>query len=163
MRSTAFKLAAGAIVILAAFAVCYFGAKRFSAHSTDEGGDLAWLQAEFHLSDGEMGRIRQLHEGYMPKCEEMCAQIAAKNSELNTALSQSTNVSTTVRQKLAEVAALRVECQAKMLAHFYEVSHAMPPAPGARYLAEMQRLTLGLHARQEESMTGTNAANHVRP
>ncbi|MBK8001502.1 MAG: periplasmic heavy metal sensor [Verrucomicrobia bacterium] len=161
MRSTTFKLVVVALVILAAFAACYFGARWFSAAIPEGGGELAWLQTEFRLGDGEMQRIRQLHEGYMPKCEEMCARIAAKNGELNAALGGATNVSAEVRQKLAEVAVLRAECQAKMLAHFYEVSHAMPPAQGARYLAEMKRLTLGLHARQEESMTGTNA--HVRP
>lgn len=161
MRSTTFKLVVGALVILAAFAACYFGAKRFSATTAADGGELAWLQAEFRLSDGEFQRIHQLHEGYMPQCEEMCARITAKNGELNSALGSATNVSAEVRQKLAEVAALWAECQGKMLAHFYEVSHAMPPAQGARYLAEMKRLTLGLHARQEESMTGTNT--HVRP
>lgn len=161
MRSTVFKLTGGALVVVAAFAACYFCAKRFSATTAAGGGELAWLQTEFRLSDGEFQRIRQLHEGYMPECEEMCTRIATKNGELNTTLGSATNVSAEVRQKLAEVAALRAECQARMLAHFYEVSHAMPPAQGARYLAEMKRLTLGLHAQQEESMTGTNA--HVRP
>src|ERR1039458_7466301 len=50
------------------------------------------------------------------------------------------------RQKLAEVAALRAKCQANMLEHFYEVSQAMPPEQGRRYLAEMQCLTLGFRS-----------------
>ena len=48
--------------------------------------DLDWLQQEFHLSDAELARIQKLHEGYLPKCAEMCAKIAAKKSELETAL-----------------------------------------------------------------------------
>jgi RNA polymerase sigma factor (sigma-70 family) len=41
------------------------------------GDDLAWLRDEFHLSKAEMQRIRPLHEGYLPKCRENCARIAA--------------------------------------------------------------------------------------
>src|ERR1039457_86846 len=45
------------------------------------GDDLAWLRREFRLGDNEMQRIRQLHEGYLPKCHENCALIAAKKKE----------------------------------------------------------------------------------
>ncbi len=46
-----------------------------------------------------------------------------------------------------------------MLAHFYEVSQAMPPEQGRRYLAEMQRLTLGFH----EQIENTMSPRHVFP
>ena len=155
MRRTILKILAAIVVLTGAFAVCYFvGAKaRVSAASTDE---LAWLKNEFRLSDAEFARIRQLHDGYMPKCEEMCRRISAANRELSELLASSSNVTTAVTQKLAEVSALRAECQANMLRHFFEVSHAMPPAQGARYLAEMKRETLGLHAKQEAAMTRPN-------
>jgi hypothetical protein len=104
-----------------------------------------------------MARIQKLHEGYLPKCAAMCAKIAAKKSELETALNGSTNVSPAAAQKLAEVAALRAQCQAQMLQHFMEVSQTMPPEEGRRYLAEMQRLTLGFHEQTEASMSGTAA------
>ena len=52
-----------------------------------------WLQQEFHLNDAELARIQKLHEGYLPKCAEMCVKIAAKKSELETALTGS-NVDT---------------------------------------------------------------------
>jgi hypothetical protein len=61
------------------------------------------------------------------------------------------------QEKLAEVAALRAQCQANMLAHFYEVSRAMPAEQGRRYLAEMQRLTLGFHEQIENTMSGTSS------
>jgi hypothetical protein len=130
--------------------------------------DLDWLQQEFHLSDAELARIQKLHEGYLPKCAEMCAKIAAKKSELETALgpdthvgvNSTTNVNPAARQKLAELAALRAQCQAQMLQHFTEVSQTMPPEQGRRYLAEMQRLTLGLHEQTESSMSGTAGHEH---
>jgi small-conductance mechanosensitive channel len=115
--------------------------------------DLDWLQQEFHLGDAEMARIQKLHEGYLPKCADMCAKIAAKKSEVETALNGSTNVNPAARQKLEELAALRAQCQAQMLQHFTEVSQTMPSEQGRRYLAEMQRLTLGLHEQTESSMS----------
>ncbi len=123
--------------------------------------DLDWLQQEFHLSAAEMARIQKLHEGYLPKCAGMCAKIAAKKSELETALNGPTNGNPVVQQRLAELAALRAQCQAQMLQHFTEVSQTMPPEQGRRYLAEMQRLTLGLHEQTESSMSGT--AGHEHP
>jgi hypothetical protein len=39
-----------------------------------------------------------------------------------------------------------------MLQHFREVSQVMPAEQGRRYLAEMQRLTLGFHEQIEHSM-----------
>jgi hypothetical protein len=47
-----------------------------------------------------------------------------------------------------------------MLQHFTEVSQTMPPEQGRRYLAEMQRLTLGLHEQTETSMSGSAGHEH---
>ena len=124
------------------------------------GDDLDWLRREFHLSDAEMQRIRQLHEGYLPKCRENCARIDAKKKELQAALDRAQGMTPEAQQKLAEVAALRAQCQASMLGHFYEVSQAMPPEPGRRYLAEMQRLTLGFHEQIENTMSGDTSSHH---
>jgi hypothetical protein len=116
------------------------------------------LRQEFRLSDNELSRVRELHEGYLPQCAEMCRQIAAKKLELESALIGATNVTTGAEQKLSELAALRAQCQTQMLRHFVEVSHAMPPEQGRRYLAEMQRLTLGFHEQIEQSMS--HSADH---
>jgi len=124
------------------------------ARSTD---DLAWFRDEFHLSDAEMARVRVLHEGYMPQCAEMCARIAAKKREISIALANGTNVTADVQQRLLELGQLRAKCQAQMLEHFVGVSRAMPPEQGKRYLAEMQRVTLGLHEDIEQSMPDTGA------
>ena len=126
----------------------------------DSGDDLSWLRREFHLSDSEMQRIRQLHDGYLPKCHENCARIAAKKQELQAALDHAQVMTPEAQQKLAEVAALRAQCQANMLGHFYEVSQAMPPEQGRRYLAEMQRLTLGFHEQIENTMSPDTSSHH---
>ena len=127
------------------------------AHSTD---DLGWLRMEFRLGDAEMARIRDLHQGYLPKCQEFCDRIAAKKREVAAILGTETNLTTTVEQKLSEVASLRAQCQAAMLRHFVEVSRVMPPEQGKRYLAEMQRLTLSSHEQIEHRMSGDAPPAH---
>jgi hypothetical protein len=149
-------LAAG----VAVFAASYVLAQRLGTkHFASSADDLDWLRLEFRLSTAEIARIRELHDGYLPQCGEMCQQIAAKKHELESALTGATNVTAAVEQKLSELAALRAQCQTQMLRHFVEVSRAMPPEAGRRYLAEMQRLTLGFHEQIEQSMS--HAADHA--
>jgi hypothetical protein len=145
----------------AIFAGSYFIAQRATVMCcVNPADDLSWLRMEFHLSDAEMARIRQLHDGYKPKCEEICAQIARQQQELQTLLGDSTNLPVAAQAKLNVIAMLRAQCQSNMLQHFVTVSRAMPPAQGARYLAEMKRLTLGFHEQTEQSMAGDADHEH---
>ena len=146
----------GALALAAAvFAGSYFTAQRATVMCcTKPADDLSWLRDEFHLSDAEMTRIHELHEGYLPQCAEMCAKIAAKKNELESILGGSTNLTAEAQSKLNEIAELRAQCQAQMLQHFVTVSQAMPPEQGRRYLAEMQQLTLGTNELMEQSMSG---------
>jgi hypothetical protein len=150
-------LAASAVVFLISYSLAQQVCANRMARSAD---DLDWLRQEFRLSDTEMARVRKLHEGYLPKCGEMCARIAAKKSELESALAGATNVTLRAEQDLKELALLRAQCQTQMLRHFIEVSRAMPPEQGQRYLAEMQRLTLGFHEQIEQSMADHSAHAH---
>src|ERR1039458_3383865 len=104
-------LVAGAAITGASYLL---GCRLCARQLAGSGDDLAWLRREFRLSDAEMQRIRQLHEGYLPKCHENCALIAAKKQELQTALDHAQGVTPEAEQKLAEVAALRAKCQSKM-------------------------------------------------
>jgi hypothetical protein len=150
----------GALALAAAvFAGSYFVSQRACVlmRSAD---DLSWLRDEFHLGDAEMARVRQLHEGYMPQCAKMCALIAAKETEVQTALGTGTNVTAAAQQKLTELGELRAQCQAQMIQHFIAVSQAMPPEEGPRYLAEMKKLTLGSHEEIEQSMSDHTGHEH---
>jgi hypothetical protein len=153
----------GALALGAAiFAGSYSASKRACAMtaSTD---DLSWLRTEFHLGDAEMARVRQLHEGYLPQCAEMCVRIAAKKQELAAVLANGTNITAEAQIKLTELGEIRAQCQAQMLRHFVAVSQAMPPAEGRRYLAEMEKLTLGAHEEIEQSMTPSAGHEHHQP
>jgi hypothetical protein len=150
-------LLAGAAITGASYLL---GCRICARQLADRGDELAWLRREFRLSDTEMQRIRLLHEGYLPKCRENCARIAAKKKELQAALDHAQGMTPEAQQKLAQVAALRVQCQSNMLGHFYEVSQAMPPEQGRRYLVEMQRLTLGFHEQIENTMSPDTSSPH---
>lgn len=125
--------------------------------------DLAWLRLEFGLNDAELARVRQLHEGYLPKCREFCEDIDARKRELQAVLEADANSPLAIERKLIEVGTLRAQCQAAMLQHFREVSRVMPPDQGRRYLAEMQRLTLGFHEQIEGTMSSTAVRPHGHP
>lgn len=150
---------------LALAAAIFTGSYATARHTTvaccaKPGDELDWLRTEFHLSDAEMARIRTLHEGYRPKCAEMCAKIAAKKRELDGVLGNGTNLTAEAQTKLSELAALRAQCQSQMLQHFATVSEAMPPEEGRRYLAEMKQVTLGDHEAMEQSMSGDTGHEH---
>lgn len=150
-------LALGALLFGGAYYCAQYVCVQRVAQSTD---DLDWLRLEFQLSDAGLARIRELHDGYLPKCSDNCALIAAKKRELNKAIAASTNSTATLDELRADVAALRTKCQSEMVAHFEEVSRAMPVEQGERYIAEMKRLTLGAHEQVEQSMSGTNHDAH---
>jgi hypothetical protein len=161
MRRPVIILLAALAVALGVFGGSYLVCRQIcEKQMVNPADDLAWLGTEFHLDAATMDRVRRLHEGYLPKCAAMCERIAAKKSELETALAGSTNVTAEARQKLVEIAELRAQCQAQMLQHFLEVSQTMPPEEGRRYLAEMQRLTLGFHEQMEQSMSGHEGREH---
>lgn len=161
MRRPLLVLLAAVAIASALFTACYFAAARLRAPAPDAAADeLDWLRTEFRLSADELARVRAVHNGYQPECAAMCVRIGEKNRELDTLLAASTNVTPAVEQKLAEVAALRAECQAQMLRHFHQVSALLPPEQGRRYLAEMRRLTLGLGEHAAMPMPGSNSPRH---
>ncbi len=126
-------------------------------------GSLDWLQTEFHLNNAEMARIQKLHENYLTQCNAMCRMVAAKKQEVAEALNNTTNVNSVAKQKLAELAACRAQCQSRMLQYFFEVSQAMPPAEGRRYLAEMQGLTLGFQGVNGQPISDSVGHEHEQP
>jgi hypothetical protein len=145
----------GVLIAAVVAGLAYFCTMRLCARQM-AAEDLSWLKREFRLSDADMQRVRGLHDGYLPQCRDMCAKIAAKQAELEKALDKGESPDA----KLMELATLRAQCQAQMLRHFEEVSRAMPPEQGKRYLSEMQKMTLGFHQDFERSMGDMPASGH---
>jgi hypothetical protein len=136
-------LVAGLFLAIGAYGALYFsGTARHRQMIHEPASELLWLRSEFKLNDLEFKRISDLHDAYLPRCREMCRRIAAKNVELKTIIAQTNTVTPAIREKLAEIAAVRSECQATMLRHFFDVSQAMPADQGRRYLEWIENKTL---------------------
>lgn len=143
MKRAVVIVLAGLLVAAASYCALYYsGTKKHREMMASPAPELAWLKNEFQLSDAEFERIGKLHEGYMPRCAELCQRIAQKNSELQHIVSSPSVDAKAVEQKLKEAGDLRVECQKNMFNHFLEVSRQMPPEQGKRYLQWVQKQTL---------------------
>jgi hypothetical protein len=136
-------LVAGLLGAVVAYCAFYYGGTqtcRMMQH--DQAPELAWLKAEFRLSDADFARVSKMHENYMAGCMERCRRIDEKNQHLKHLLAATNAVSPEIERTLAEAAQLRADCQKEMLQHFYDVSRTMPPAQGERYLAWVQERTI---------------------
>jgi hypothetical protein len=155
-------LLAVVLASVALFTGAFLLASRVSSEQLSRSpDDLRWLQEEFQLGKAEMERVRELHEGYLPVCQEFCDRIADEKRSLQLMVEQGQGGTVEATDRLNEIARTRARCQAAMLQHFEEVSEVMPPKQGQRYLAEMRRLTLGFHEQIEESMSGDSGDGHA--
>ena len=100
-------------------------------------GGMQWLQREYHLSDAQFSRIREMHRAYAPKCDLMCEKIAKANARLDQLIATNKTFSPEVDTAMNECVAVQAECRRALLRHVYEVSAEMPAADGARYLQMM--------------------------
>jgi hypothetical protein len=135
-------LIGGLLVACAAYCLLYFvgtaAHRKLFASNTPE---LLWLKKEFKLSEAEFARIAQLHQSYLPRCQERCRRIDELSDQVTKAISDAAQLTPEIERLLAERARMRADCQAEMLKHFFEVSRTMPPETGRRYLTWVQEQT----------------------
>jgi hypothetical protein len=157
MKRASFIIATGVLLAIVGFACTYIFAAS-SAHSITRSSspELAWLRQEYCLNDEQYNRVYQLYTDYHPKCVEMCREIDAQNAHLKVLLSTTNVVTPEIRQALADQSRLRANCEANMLNYFYQVSQAMPPDQGKRYLAWIQKETLVPSPMSAKNQTSTN-------
>ncbi|HEV2319890.1 MAG TPA: periplasmic heavy metal sensor [Verrucomicrobiae bacterium] len=143
MKRASLILIIGIALAVAGFASAYIVAT-CSAQSINRSAnpEMAWLKQEYKLNNGQYARACELYAAYHPKCLEMCREIDAQNAHLKMLLAATNVVTPEIRQALAGQSELRAKCEANMLTYFYQVSQAMSPEEGKRYLAWMQRETL---------------------
>ena len=143
MKKGAIILLAGLLGGAAAFASLYYAC--MASHRDllrDSEPELAWLKHEFNLARPDLARISRMHEAYLPQCQGRCRIIKAQNEKLRQLIAPANTVTPEIKALLAERATTRSECEAAMLAHFLDVSRAMPPGQGQRYLAWVEQQTL---------------------
>ncbi|MFM1945299.1 MAG: hypothetical protein RI897_4281 [Verrucomicrobiota bacterium] len=124
------------------------------------GPELAWMQREFGLDGADFERVRELHEAYKPVCAGYCAQIDEQYLELERLLESGTGVTEEMERVIAEANRLRSLCQTAMLEHFFQVSRAMSPEQGKRYLAWMHEQTLAPSHSSMVPRSGPAGAGH---
>jgi hypothetical protein len=121
VRNILITVALVVAVCAAAFGTGFVLGGDRALHEAERDGDaLAWLRAEFRLSDTEFTAIRRLHEDFSVECGRHCAAIIAARER---------------RAPAGEVAELERTCVDAMKVHFRRVAALMPPAQGERYLA----------------------------
>jgi hypothetical protein len=151
MKRGGLILLLGLVLGVAAFSGFYYLGSAPARNMMHEAQpELAWLKVEFALSEAEFNRVTAMHEAYLPQCGERCRVIAEQNAKLRELLAKEPTVTPEIEALLTERAKTRALCEAEMLKHFQEVSRAMPPEQGRRYLAWVQEQTV-LRAQAMES------------
>ena len=99
--------------------------------------ELRWLQREFALSDGVVIRIAELHRRYTAGCEPMCEALQESDAGVARLISSEKRLTPQLMAALNRSNKIVLQCQHRMLEHFYEVAGEMPADAGKRYLALM--------------------------
>lgn len=128
--------------LLAYACVYYAGTASHRALLRDKTPELAWLKREFKLGDAEFGEVARQHAAYLPQCQAMCRRIDEQDKRLRQLLAAAPTVTPEIEAAIEEAARLRTECHGKMLRHFFEMSRAMPPEQGRRFLVWITERTL---------------------
>jgi len=155
MKRGALILALGVALCATAFCGFYYaGTASRRGMLREPQPELAWLKQEFHLGDAEFARITQMHEAYLPQCQERCQRIAEQTRRLQSLLAETNTMTPEIQALLLERAKTRAECETAMLNHFLAVSQTMPPEQGRRYLAwvETQSSLWGQAMEQQHQM-----------
>lgn len=157
MKRASLILIVGIALAVTGF-VCTYIFAASTAHSITKSPtpELAWLKQEYQLNNEQYTRVCELYAAYHPKCMEMCREIDAQNTRLRMLLSATNVVTPEIRQALGDQSVLRAKCEANMLNYFFQVSQAMSPEEGKRYLAWMQQETLVPSPMAATNQTTTN-------
>jgi hypothetical protein len=102
------------------------------------GGELEWLRCEYHLTDAQFARVKQVHGEYAERCDVMCARIAKANAHLNELIEANSKLTPEVQAAFDECMAVQGDCRRALLAHIYAVSAEMSAEDGARYVEMMK-------------------------
>ena len=126
------------LVLLAATAgfVCYRMSCEPTLHAAAAKGDpMAWLRADFHLTDAQYAAVQKLHDAYAGSCGEHCRMIQEATKARNALQAVKTADSAAMIAAEKNLQELRTHCETAITRHVREVAALMSPAEGQRYLA----------------------------
>lgn len=105
------------------------------ARALEQQDALAWLKADFKLSDAQFAAIKQLHDSYSIVCEAHCNDImlaVRARNELKASGQKDAAVLAAAERRVEE---LRTICETAIAAHVRACASHMSPEAGERYLA----------------------------
>jgi hypothetical protein len=155
MRRLVVILALAGLLGLGAYFLSYGIARCTFCQAPDAHDPSSWMRQEFHLSDAQYAQVKQLEAGYHPHCAMMCGQIDQTHLVLKNLILANETVTPEIEAALKKDGEVQEQCREDMLRHFYEVSQALPPAEGKRYLQIMQ-----IQVVAPEKISSTVAASH---
>lgn len=138
MRRLVVILALAVLLGSGAYFVFYGIARCTFCRVPDANDPSSWMRQEFHLNDAQYSQVKKIDAEYYPHCSDMCAQIVQSHRALKNLILTHGTMTPEIEVALQKDGAVRQKCREDMLRHFYEVSQAMPPAEGKRYLQIMQ-------------------------
>ncbi len=124
----------GIILLIAAGLLAALAAIGVRAWSGQRAQPMNWLRTEFSLDSGQAARAEAGYAEYQADCAEMCARIAEADLRLEQLIRTHAEVTPAIRQAIAETDALRSDCRARMLEHFYRIARDIPPDRREKYL-----------------------------
>jgi hypothetical protein len=124
------------LVALVAWLGGFFWSSKDCCQTRDE---LKVLQREFGLNEAQTARIRELQEGYAPKCAALCQRVAEAQAEWEEVLARPQVSAAEIQDALQKTLRLRYECQAAMLEQVGRVSQEIPASERHRFLQTLQR------------------------
>jgi hypothetical protein len=112
--------------------ICPEGCRVFGgSHSESE---ISWMRAEFELDESEFKKVEQLHNEYVPRCDEYCRRVAETQLKVTKLAAASEEMTDELLAALRADERTRIECREALLAHLYETARSMPPEKGKRFL-----------------------------
>ena len=109
------------------------GGASCAAASAAPADPLAWLRAEFVLSEESLARVAALHAQHVVVCEEHCASILEARATLRRLDSEGAPEEARAAAR-AEARRIDAACRASVEAHVAAVAEAIGGEEGERYL-----------------------------
>jgi hypothetical protein len=106
----------------------------FLAPEDPKEAGLRWLKKEYRLDEATFERVRQLHEEYYSKCDNMCREISAADRPL---LNRMRAQSEPVTDDLAREQELCSECEKSTETHLRKVAELLPKEQQQHFLDDI--------------------------
>jgi hypothetical protein len=94
-----------------------------------------WFRREYSLSDAQYAAVQRLEETYRPVCDRHCSDYRTAHTRLQDLITRSPTWTPEIGDAMADTYRIEMECRRDMLRHAYDVSAAMAPNEGRRYMA----------------------------